>query len=325
MKSISVIMPTYNSLRTIEAALKSLREQNYDQQKIEILVVDGGSTDRTRQIILQYKGKIISDNSVSPESARAVALKQAKGDLILIMDSDNVLPKKNWLRIMVNCLLKEPRAVAAYPWRYAYRKTDSSLNRYFALTGVNDPVARWLGRADRQGYESDKWQLSGKALDKGEYFLAQFTVDNMPTLGANGVLVWRKKLLKAQVDEQHYFHIDVFWDLINLGMNQFVVVKNLIIHDTGERFYPFIKKRLKYAEELYFKQQKLRRFKWGKTGKDKFKLGGYVIYSLTIMGPLIDSIRGYLKKPDWAWFWQIIMAPSLAITYGLMIIIRLIK
>jgi len=105
---------------------------------------------------------------------------------------------------MADSLLKEPQAVAAYPWRYAYRKEDTSLNRYFALMGANDPVAWWLGKADRQGWGSDKWQLSGEAEDKGKYWLVKFNLENMPTLGDNGVLVWREKLMKAKVDDNKF-------------------------------------------------------------------------------------------------------------------------
>ena len=47
---ITVVMPTYNSEHTIEKALQSIRNQTYPQDSIEILVVDGGSTDKTLSI-----------------------------------------------------------------------------------------------------------------------------------------------------------------------------------------------------------------------------------------------------------------------------------
>ncbi len=48
----SMIMPVLNSQRTIEKALSSIREQDFPQERIEILVIDGGSKDRTRQELL---------------------------------------------------------------------------------------------------------------------------------------------------------------------------------------------------------------------------------------------------------------------------------
>lgn len=48
----SMIMPVLNSQRTIEKALSSIREQDFPQERIEILVIDGGSKDHTRQELL---------------------------------------------------------------------------------------------------------------------------------------------------------------------------------------------------------------------------------------------------------------------------------
>ena len=52
---LSVIMPTYNGAQYLPFALESIRNQNSDlMQKIEILVVDDGSTDSTIEILLDY-------------------------------------------------------------------------------------------------------------------------------------------------------------------------------------------------------------------------------------------------------------------------------
>ena len=307
MKSVSIIMPTFNSIRTIEICLKSIREQDY-QGEMEIIAADGGSTDGTKDILKKYNCQVVKERSHNPETAKAIGLKEAKGELVLLLASDNVLPDKLWLKRMADSLLKEPQAVAAYPWRYAYRKEDTSLNRYFALMGANDPLAWFMGKADRQSYlvnENRKTKL------------VKFNLKNMPTLGDNGVLVWREKLMKAKVDEKNFSHIDVFYDLVSLGMDQFVVVKQTIIHDTGESFWVFIKKRFKYINQLYLQQIKMRRYQWVRNYQDGLRLGLFIIYSLTLVGPVLTAVSGWRKKPDWAWFWQPIMCFSLVWVYGL--------
>ena len=52
MAEISVIMPVYNKEKYIEASLRSVLQQSFDD--IEILVVDDGSTDRSSEIIDQF-------------------------------------------------------------------------------------------------------------------------------------------------------------------------------------------------------------------------------------------------------------------------------
>ncbi|MDZ7587052.1 MAG: glycosyltransferase family 2 protein [Patescibacteria group bacterium] len=306
MKSVSVVMPVFNSIRTIEACLASIREQDYSG-KVEIITADGGSTDGSLAVLKKYNCRIVKERTGSPEKAKAIGLREAGGELVLLMASDNVLPDKGWLTVMVESLLKEPEAVGAYPRRYAYRKEDTSLNRYFALMGANDPVAWFMGRADRQSYLGNENQKTK---------LVKFNQKNMPTLGDNGVLIWREKLMRARVDEENFSHIDVFYDLVSLGMNQFVVVDKEIIHDTGDVLVKFLSKRFRYMKELYLEQREMRRYKWVRGFRDIIKLGLFIIYSLSVAGSLITAIKGFLKKPDLAWFWHPVMSVAMVIIYG---------
>lgn len=316
MLSVSVVMATYNSGRTLDQALRSVREQDYPQDKIEIVVADGGSSDETRQILRKHKAKVINERTGSPEAAKALAIKKTKGELVLFLASDNELMNKTWLREMVGYLKKEKQALATYSWRYQWRKADTSLNRYFALMGANDPVAWFMGRADRQEWGSDEWKLAGEAEDKGKYFAVKFNSENMPTLGDNGFLILREELMKAGVGEKQYFHIDAIYDLVKRGKNLFVVGKNSIEHNTGERYFQFLIKRAKYMRELYLKERTKRRYRWEERGMDKLKLLGFVIYTLTLIGPIMWSIRGYIQKRDLAWFWHLPMCIGLGFTYG---------
>ena len=310
-----MVMPSYNSIRTIKACLRSLKDQDYGGE-LEIVVADGGSTDGTVDILNKYDCKVVKEKTGNPETAKAIALKQATGDLVLLIATDNVLPTKDWLSKMVKVLESEPKLVAVYPWRYEVRKSDTSLNRYYALLGANDPVARFMGRADRQMWGSRNWWLAGEAQDKEDFWQVRFDKDNMPTLGDNGVLVWRDKLMKAKVDEKHFSHIDVFYDLVSLGEIWFGVVKNTIIHDTGESYSRALKKRSRYMKELYLKQIHIRRYKWVRGGKDKLKLGLYVAYSLTLVGPLMESLWGFVARRDLAWFWHPVMCVSMLFIYS---------
>lgn len=302
MKSISVVTATLNSIPSIKSLLTSIREQNYDQTKIEVLVADGGSTDGTIEIIKKYDGIVISEKTGSPEAAKAIALKHAKNEIVLIADSDVILPHKNWLAKMVSFFDKEPGIVGCYTWRYTHRPSHNILTRYFALFGANDPVAYFLGKADRQSYLSSKWDLSGAAEDKGEYFLLEFNPQNLPTVGANGFLIKRELLLKAQIDEEHFFHIDVNYDLVNKGYNKYVVVKNDVVHASGENFWQYFRRRKKYMENLYLKDLNRRRYHIYNKEKDRRKIIAYSFYALTGILPTIESLRGYRKFRDPAWF-----------------------
>ena len=319
-KSVSVVMATFNSGPILEKALKSVRNQIYDQEKIEIVVADGGSSDGTVEIIKKFGGRVISEKTGGPESAKAVALRHAKNEIVLEIDCDNILPTKNWLKTMVRVMETEPSITGCYTWRYRHNPRDKILNRYFALMGANDPVAFFLGRADRQSYLDDDWSLLGKVSDKGKYFLVEFDKNEIPTLGANGFLIKRRLLNQARVDEKHFFHIDVNCDLIKKGHRKYAVVKNDIIHDSGEGFVEFFLKRKRYMEDLYLRDLSRRRYLLYDKKKDQKKILAYVFYSLTLVLPTIFAVRGYLKRRDPAWFLHPIVCWLIMMIYALSVI-----
>ena len=91
---ISVIMPTYNNGKYIKQAIESIYAQNYDN--IEIIVVDDGSTDNTKEILKEYKNiKYFYIRHKGIPFARNLAIENSNGEYIAFCDSDDYwLPEK---------------------------------------------------------------------------------------------------------------------------------------------------------------------------------------------------------------------------------------
>jgi len=85
---VSVIIPTYNSEKTIEKCLQSLGSQTY--KPYEIIVVDGNSEDSTTKIVRKFKNVRLMFNREShrPGSSRNLAVEAAEGEVVLLFDSD---------------------------------------------------------------------------------------------------------------------------------------------------------------------------------------------------------------------------------------------
>ncbi|EKD83117.1 MAG: family 2 glycosyltransferase SpsQ, partial [uncultured bacterium] len=67
---VSVIVPAYNSERTIKKTLEAIKQQTANL-KIEVIVVDDGSTDSTREIVSELPGvKLLQQNNSGPATAR---------------------------------------------------------------------------------------------------------------------------------------------------------------------------------------------------------------------------------------------------------------
>jgi GT2 family glycosyltransferase len=99
---VSVIMPTYQRARYLPASVRSVVAQTHS--KLELLVVDDGSTDATDEVLGEFDDARIRvirlDHTGSPARARNVGLAAAKGAYVAFLDSDDVwLPSKLALQV----------------------------------------------------------------------------------------------------------------------------------------------------------------------------------------------------------------------------------
>lgn len=92
--TISIVIPSYNQGQYIEAAIKSVINQPY--QNVELIVVDNLSTDNTLKILNKYKNKItfIREKDFGQTNAINKGYKAATGKIISYLNSDDLLEPK---------------------------------------------------------------------------------------------------------------------------------------------------------------------------------------------------------------------------------------
>lgn len=111
---LSVICPIYNEEKYIAKCLDSIIEQDYPKDDMELLLVDGMSTDRTRDVITGYQKKYpwikVLDNPkrIAP-CAMNVGIKASSGETIIRLDA-HVLYPSNYFSVLVNKLQELPGA-----------------------------------------------------------------------------------------------------------------------------------------------------------------------------------------------------------------------
>lgn len=329
LPSLSIITVTYNCPQNLRKCLESIEEQEYPKEKIELLIIDGGSTDDTLKVAKSFGATIhVSDEyKYNQEARRGVGALLAKNEILAYIDSDNFLPYSTWLQDMVLPLVKDDSIVGTQTLRYAYRKSDNILNRYFSLFGVNDPVAYYLKKMDRLSWKEEKWNLLGELLqDEEDYYKIRFDYNSLPTIGCNGFLIRKEIIEKAKVNPENFFHIDVAYDLAKRGYDTYGIVKNDIIHYTGNNFVMAVKKRFKYMRTYHQLMKGKRRYKiYDSSNKEDNKnLLKYIVYSSTIVKPTYDAFRGFLKHRDIAWFLHPLMCLSFLFVYSLAFLLNFI-
>lgn len=110
-KIVSVIIPVYNAEKTLEKTLNSLINQTY--KNLEIILVNDGSTDNSREICENYQKKnvnikLINKENEGPGKARESGLKYASGNYISFIDADDYIDI-NFYKIMTS-KVEEDRA-----------------------------------------------------------------------------------------------------------------------------------------------------------------------------------------------------------------------
>ena len=114
MPAVTVIIPTYNRSEFVRQAINSVLAQSY--KDFELLVIDDGSTDNTRQVISAINDsriKYIYKDNGGVSSARNLGLKKATGEFVAFLDHDDYYPQ-NFLEVLTKKLKENPDYGMAY-------------------------------------------------------------------------------------------------------------------------------------------------------------------------------------------------------------------
>jgi len=198
---VSIIIPTYNSARTVGQVIKSCLDQTY--KKLEIIVVDNNSKDNTLDIACNFGVRTFKKG---PErgAQRNFGAKMAKGDFYLFLDSDISLSPD----VLMECVKLAEDEVAEVITLREYivgngfwaecRKIEAQC--YFGDDTIEAP--RFISRKafwDVEGYDEDinltgteDWDLRERLLEKGYKILRV----NAPTYHDEGKIILKKRIFQ---------------------------------------------------------------------------------------------------------------------------------
>ena len=313
--TVSVVIPTLNAEKYLEECLSALRGQSYPPDRVEILLVDAGSTDRTREIAKRMGVERVLDNPLrTGEAGKAVGVHAARGDLILMVDSDNILVGRDWLERMV-VPFSDPAVISSEAIRWHYRREDHFINRYQALTGINDPLALFVGNYDRFSYLTGRWtDYPHTSEPRDGWERVELHPNYVPTMGANGYIVRREAFDVVPVDD-YLFDIDFVFELVQAGRGTIARVDVPIRHyfcDSVARFYR--KTRRRTDDYFYFAAQGRRSYPW--TDRQRRGVVRFALSTILTLPLLVDVVRGFGRKRDPAWLFHIVACWITLVVYG---------
>ena len=110
---VSVVIPAYNHGKYLDAAIRSILEQDYP--RVELIVIDDGSTDNTREILTKYEGRFHFESQ--PNRGQVATLNKgwlmSHGEILAYLSADDLL-LHGAIRNAVRCLEENADAVLTY-------------------------------------------------------------------------------------------------------------------------------------------------------------------------------------------------------------------
>jgi glycosyltransferase involved in cell wall biosynthesis len=136
MELVTVIVPVYNTERYLEKCLDSLHGQTYTN--LEILLIDDGSCDRSREICENYCGrdsrmKLTAMEHAGVSAARNEGIQQANGDYLVFVDSDDFIHER-FVEILLEAVKKSRYGVASCDTKYISQEEEFQVRQ---ITGYD--------------------------------------------------------------------------------------------------------------------------------------------------------------------------------------------
>jgi len=181
-QKVSIVVPTYNAEATIGPLLDSLLKLDYPDY--EVIIVNDGSTDRTKEVVERYPVRLIDQPNRGASAARDVGMRAASAEIVAYTDSD-VTVTQDWLRNLVRPL-HEPDVAAAtgrtivlrsktctsWMWsldieaRHARRRSDTQLANG-SNSAFRKAVLAEVGGFDPRWYHAEDTEVSYRLWQRG--------------------------------------------------------------------------------------------------------------------------------------------------------------
>lgn len=218
MSTYSVIIPTLNEERVIQRCLDAIHSGS--ELPDEIIVVDGNSVDRTREIARKAGVQVFLNSQVNAASGRNIGLMNSHGEVIVFTDADCV-PDKNWFAEIKKTF-----------------ENDSSIDGIggplVALPPLNKVESFWGKTFLNEIMPSPKvpTKISGRVMS-GAFVTANCAYRRKILLEVNGFNEW----FGNQAED-----IDLFWRIIDHKANLFFIPTIIVYHSFPDTVRGMMKK-----------------------------------------------------------------------------------
>lgn len=258
----SILIPAHNEEKVIAATIEAMQKMNYPKDKLKIVVINDGSSDSTREIILSYAAndsRIILHDIPKGEGGKGKsrtlnhAIKDIDSEIIAIYDADNT-PDPNALHYLVIQLISNPELGAVIGKFRTVNKKRNLLTRFINIETLSFQSMLQAGR----------WQLH-----------------NIATLPGTNFVMWTKLIneLNGWDEEALTEDSELSIRIYELGYKIKFIPYAITYEQEPEKVKVWIKQRIRWVRgNNYVISKFFKRIKYMKNKKMRFDL----LYTLTL-------------------------------------------
>jgi len=320
LPAVSILTYTYNGEKCIKECLASLFSQDYPIKKIEWIIADGGSKDKTVEIIQEYAKKhpkIIrfyespTEHSYAGNEGYSMFARKVSNELVLFLEQEDILVQKDWLKNMVRVFV-ENKKISAVQSRIATPKKGSSVEKYLGAIGINDPFAIPYSLNAQLTLNPGKFKYN----PAGDFYVYQASTKNFLYAGGGGFMIRKGAFFNSGGWIQD---TDLFY---RMGMNHYIVAiprKLRIMKKNARTLREFLAKRGFHVQYYLSKNYYGRDFYWFDLKKNSFgqniKFIKNVIGNLLFVPGIFTGLKMFFKSRSFFWLLHPVMQFSITSSY----------
>jgi cellulose synthase/poly-beta-1,6-N-acetylglucosamine synthase-like glycosyltransferase len=285
---VSVVVGIRNEERFIEECIESLLSLDYPQDSYEIIIVDGMSTDRTRDLVQKYPVRLLLNKRKNVAAARNLGVENARGDLVAFTDGDCKVDSE-WLKILV-------------------REMQNASDSVVCVGGPNlifdtDPV---FGRV--VGYAQETFLGSGGSAQSNNSTKKHY-VSSLPNCNA----MYKKSAIQE---------VGCFDERFSIGQDGDL---NYRIGKTGRKFLYIPEAQVLHHRRGTFKSFSVRMFKYGMWMAELFKKHGEFVRWYAFLPSIAIIFSVVLLVSSIMYLTPVVLLLALATIYFILVFITSIQ
>ncbi len=305
---LTIVVCTYNGGNLLRKCFDSIFSQTY--KNFEVLCVEAGSTDGTKETIKEYKKKygkirVIFNKNKLPEGkgyGKWLGFKKSRGKIVGIVDQDNILQRNDFFSKIVSLFSKDKKIMTISAGLKNDRK-DPPVVRYISLFGTDSFFA----------YRSVDFirTINRKKADIERY---EVDLDNMILAGSNCLFYSKENANPVGGYDQDML---LNQRLAMNGKNILYVIKNATKHYSDKNLRRLATKKFMWGSK-YFAKGKTERFNYlPSTKKELFAFSKNLLFNLLILPNFFYAFKAYENSGDCIAFLFPLMAFLNTLAYGL--------